>query len=151
MGIRSLNFFGILRTQELIRLANFLENVLKRNMEEKLIKVACGAQLNSRHCWKVKTRQFFFYLGSYTTWYIDCFPNNLKLQSSMLSYEICGGILTASQELMSLFKAILLGSGHYFSGVIACRRSCLQSVFSAPYPSPYGKYGGYVRFHWLAV
>ena len=23
--------------------------------------------------------------------------------------------------------------------------------FSAPYPSPYGKYGGYVRFHWLAV
>ena len=96
-------------------------------------------------------KTIFFYLGSYTTWYIDCFPNNLKLQSSMLSYEICGGILTASQELMSLFKAILLGSGHYFSGVIACRRSCLQSVFSAPYPSPYGKYGGYVRFHWLAV
>ena len=56
VGIRSLNFFGILRTQELVRLANFLENVLKRNMEEKLIKVACGAQLNSRHCWKDKTR-----------------------------------------------------------------------------------------------
>ena len=43
VGIRSLNFFGILRTQELVRLANFLENVLKRNMEDKLIKVACGA------------------------------------------------------------------------------------------------------------
>ena len=96
VGIRSLNFFGILRTQELVRLANFLENVLKRNMEEKLIKVACGAQLNSRHCWRDKTREFFFNLGSYTTWHINCFPNNLNLQSSMLSYEICGGVLTAS-------------------------------------------------------
>ena len=44
----------------------------------------------------------FFYLGSYTTWYINCFPNNLKLQSSMLSYEICGGVQTASQGLMSI-------------------------------------------------
>ena len=26
------------------------------------------------------------YLGSYTSWYIDCFPNNLKLQSSILSF-----------------------------------------------------------------
>ena len=63
VGIRSLNFFGILRTQELVRFANFLENVLKRNMEEKLIKVACGAQLNSRHCWKDKTNEFFFIWG----------------------------------------------------------------------------------------
>ena len=29
-----------------------------------------------------KTRQYLF--ASYTTWYIDCFPNNLKLQSSIL-------------------------------------------------------------------
>ena len=63
VGIRSLNFFGILRTQELVRFANFLENVLKRNMEEKLIKVACGAKLNSRHCWKDKTNEFFFIWG----------------------------------------------------------------------------------------
>jgi len=63
VGIRSLNFFGILRTQELVRLANFLENVLERNMEEKLINVSCGAQLNSRHCWKDKTRDFFFLWG----------------------------------------------------------------------------------------
>ena len=133
MGIRSLNFFGILRTQELVRLANFLENVLKRNMEGKLIKVACSAQLNSRHCWTDKKREFF-YLGSYTTWYIDCFPNNLKLQSSMLSYEICGGVQTASQGLMSLFTAILLGSGHYLLGFVACRRSCLQSLFFCSLP-----------------
>ena len=61
VGIRSLNFFGILRTQELVRLANFLENVLKRNMEGKLIKVACSAQLNSRHCWTDKKREFFLF------------------------------------------------------------------------------------------
>ena len=28
-----------------------------------------------------------FNLGSYTNWYIDFFPNNLKLQSSMQSYK----------------------------------------------------------------
>ena len=33
--------------------------------------------------WQDKT---IFYLGSYTSWNIDFFPNNLKLQSSMLSY-----------------------------------------------------------------
>ena len=47
----------------------------------------------------------------------------------MLSYEICGGVQTASQGLMSLFTAILLGSGHYLLGFVACRRSCLQSLF----------------------
>ena len=39
-----------------------------------------------------KTRQDnnnFLLFASYTTWYIDCFPNNLKLQSSLLSWVSC--------------------------------------------------------------
>ena len=119
-----------------------------------------GRKVNKSCMWrsvKLKTllkrqdKRIIFYLGPYTTWYIDCFPNNLKLQSSMLSYEICGGVLTASQGLMSLFTAILLGSGQYLWGVIACCRSCLQSVFFCSLASSCGKYGGYVSFHWLAV
>ena len=69
----------------------------------------------------------------------------------MLSYEICGGVQTASQELMSLFTAILLKSGHYLSVSLPFVARVCKVFFSAPYPSPYGKYGGYVRFHWLAV
>ena len=97
-------------------------------------------------------KTIFFYLGSYNTWYIDCFPKNLKLQSSLLSYEICGGVQTASQGLMSLFTAILLRSGYYLSGVVACHRSCFHVFFLLPTPHPPPPaYGGYVRFHWLAV